>query len=108
MDDRFTRGGSTRSVYKEHCIIAWVLFCQMLIKKRKFAQLYISDSSAALDRRMNIFPTLDRRIMGELQSMLAEHNPYVQMYEYVCQQVQENPVVNLELRLLCLKSNDRW
>ena len=44
--------------------------------------------------------------MRELQSMLKQYNPYVQIYEQVHRRVQANTAVKMELRLLCLKSND--
>uniref|UniRef100_A0A7N0TYR9 ATP-dependent DNA helicase n=1 Tax=Kalanchoe fedtschenkoi TaxID=63787 RepID=A0A7N0TYR9_KALFE len=75
--------------------------------ERKFAQLYIAENITALAGRLNIFPTLDRQVLGDLQSMLQMHNPYVQLYEQVRQQMEDNQVVDLELRLLCLQSNDR-
>ena len=56
---------------------------------------------------MNIFPALDRHLLDELQTMLDLHNPYVQLYEQVRHRMENEQVVNLELCLFCLQSNDR-
>ena len=56
---------------------------------------------------MNVFPTLDRRVLEELQTMLELHNPYVRLYEQVRHRMENEQVVDLELRLFCLQSNDR-
>uniref|UniRef100_A0A7N0UU60 ATP-dependent DNA helicase n=1 Tax=Kalanchoe fedtschenkoi TaxID=63787 RepID=A0A7N0UU60_KALFE len=107
LDERFTHGG----VYTFR--IQGALYHRMgsLLPEagheRKFAQLYIAENSTALAGRLNIFPTLDRQVLGDLQSMLQMHNPYMQLYEQVRQQMEDNQVVDLELRLLCLQSNDR-
>ncbi|CAI5722376.1 unnamed protein product [Peronospora effusa] len=107
LDDRFVQGG----VYTFR--LQGALYHRMgaLLpdgsRDKKYAQLYIADSNAALNRRMTIFPSLDRRVMGELQAMLEEVNPYVQLYEQARQRMHHDGTLNLELRLLCLKSNDR-
>eukprot|EP00798_Chlamydomonas_sp_ICE-L_P011276 gene11276-18908_t len=43
-----------------------------------FAQLYILDPDPQLQRRQGVVGDLDREIVAILQSMLHDHNPYVQ------------------------------
>ena len=45
-------------------------------QQRKTPQQYIADSGIAIERRRNIFLTLDRRTENELQAMLKEENYY--------------------------------
>ena len=74
---------------------------------KKFAQLYIADNSAILACRMSVSPDLDKRVLEELQTMLELSNPYVQLYEQARHRMENEQVVDLELCLFYLHSNDR-
>lgn len=45
-----------------------------------FAQIYIYDTDYQTDRRMQLYPDLDRGIMQTLQSVLARDNPHVRQF----------------------------
>ncbi|CAB5202659.1 unnamed protein product [Rhizophagus irregularis] len=46
----------------------------------QFAQIYIYDTDHEIQNRLNIMPGLDPMILGELQQMLHNINPYVNQF----------------------------
>ena len=56
-----------------------------------YAQIYIHDPVAQLDMRQRSNQNLDRTIMNNLQAMLHEINPYVQLYKQAYRIMREVP-----------------
>jgi len=50
-------------------------------KSPKYAQLYIWDAALAKEVRQDRNPNLDPAILGALQDMLLEHNPFVPIFK---------------------------
>jgi hypothetical protein len=46
----------------------------------QFAQIYIYDTDHKIQNRSNIMPGLDPTILAELQQMLHDINPYVNIF----------------------------
>ncbi|CAG8781603.1 2586_t:CDS:2, partial [Rhizophagus irregularis] len=46
----------------------------------QFAQIYIYDTDHEIQNKLNIMPGLDPMILGELQQMLHDINPYVNQF----------------------------
>ncbi len=68
-------------------------------KKPSFSQIYIYDAAFGLNARMEIFPTLRKDILTELQTMLHIANPFAKVYQSVGSILSENPSENLQLVL---------
>ena len=55
----------------------------------RYAQLYVYDSQAALDSRMDQNEGLDKGTMGLLQQMLLDHHQYVPLYKQAFEILRE-------------------
>ena len=47
----------------------------------KFAQIYFYDTDHELENRMNLFPSLDKDTLNELQIMMHEHNKFYKQFK---------------------------
>ena len=54
-----------------------------------YAQLYISDPAMALQQRMQWNAELSPTIMSDLQEMLLECNPFVNLYRQAAQRLRD-------------------
>ena len=72
--------------------------------KPNFSQIYIYDQENELDNQLQNFKKLDRVLLKELQDMMKEVNPYVQLYCHVGDVIKENPAKDVKL-ILQAKSN---
>lgn len=65
-----------------------------------FAQIYIYDTDFQLERRMQLYPDLDRGIMSMLQEVLARDNRHVRQFIANNERVlQDEPTQEFELRI---------
>lgn len=70
-----------------------------------YAQLYLYDPQVALQQRMHRNSTLRRDTMSALQNMLTVHNPYVPMFQFAFQTIQNHgDVPDFEIRFRVEKS----
>lgn len=63
-----------------------------------FGQLFIIDEEEQLRLRSNLFAGLDPVILRELQSMLMQHNPYVQFFRQAAESSRDAPNVLIRMR----------
>jgi hypothetical protein len=76
---------------------------------KSYAQLYIHDPDEALDIRQRRNPQCERAVMGELQDMLHNVNPFVPIYQQAYQVMSSKPPEehhNLAVRLHMSDSAD--
>ncbi|CAG8834095.1 22761_t:CDS:1, partial [Cetraspora pellucida] len=64
----------------------------------QFAQIYIFDTDNELQNRLNIMPRLDSTILIELQQMLHDINPYVNVFQQAANLLRHDQ--SLELKLI--------
>jgi hypothetical protein len=57
----------------------------------QYAQIYIYDSEAQLDQRMNQRGYLNQELLRQLQNYLLEHNPYASEFQHMHEVLQQNP-----------------
>ncbi|KAM0064560.1 putative helitron helicase-like domain-containing protein [Helianthus debilis subsp. tardiflorus] len=85
--------------------------------KPKFSQLYIYDTENEVSNRQSIFcdsinrsasttDVLDRHIIQELKEMLDSENELVKSYRMARDCFQQNPHINLKLRLIGKRTKD--
>ncbi|CAG8689944.1 17459_t:CDS:1 [Cetraspora pellucida] len=72
----------------------------------EFAQLYIYDTEHELRNRMNIMPGLDPVILGELQQMLHDLNPYCNIFKQAGHMLLANPSLNLRMAITDNRKKD--
>ncbi|PCH38554.1 hypothetical protein WOLCODRAFT_65178, partial [Wolfiporia cocos MD-104 SS10] len=75
-----------------------------------YAQLYIHDPQAALDTRNMRNHNLDPGIMGELQVVFEEHNPFVPLYRRAFEILQAKPPeeqLNVRAHIMLQHTADR-
>jgi hypothetical protein len=65
----------------------------------QFSQLYVYDEQFELDARMGHVDGLNPIILGKLQAMMHEVNPLVACYKHAAQVMQENPAVDLQVKI---------
>ena len=74
----------------------------------RYAQLYVYDSQAALDSRMDQNEGLDKGTMGLLQQMLLDHHQYVPLYKQAFEILREyDPSNDVDVRLRLTPALDR-
>ncbi|PCH39864.1 hypothetical protein WOLCODRAFT_54934, partial [Wolfiporia cocos MD-104 SS10] len=76
-----------------------------------YAQLYIHDPQAALETCNMRNHNLDPGIMGELQVMFKEHNPFVPLYHHAFEILQAKPPeeqINVWAHIMLQHTADRW
>ena len=65
----------------------------------KFSQLYLYDSAAELNARLQVFDNLDQTIIKELQDMISSVNPYAALYHSIRDFLHCNPMADVTLVL---------
>ena len=74
----------------------------------QFAQIYIYDTDHELQNRSNATPNfnLDSTILAELQQMLHDINPYVNIFRQVGNLLRHNSSLDLKLVITNNKTKD--
>jgi len=72
----------------------------------QFAQIYIYDTDHEIQNRLNIMPGLDPMILGELQQMLHDINPYVNQFRQAGNLLKHNPSLDLKLVITNNRTKD--
>ncbi|CAG8810159.1 21578_t:CDS:2, partial [Cetraspora pellucida] len=72
----------------------------------EITQLYIYDTEHELRNRMNIMPGLDPVILGELQQMLHDLNPYCNIFKQAGHMLLANPLLNLRIAITDNRKED--
>jgi hypothetical protein len=72
----------------------------------QFAQIYIYDTDHEIQNRLNIMPGLDPMILGELQQILHNINPYVNQFRQAGNLLKNNPSLNLKLVITNNRTKD--
>ncbi|CAB5217443.1 unnamed protein product [Rhizophagus irregularis] len=72
----------------------------------QFAQIYIYDTDHEIQNRLNIMPGLDPMILGELQQMLHNINPYVNQFRQAGNLLKHNPSLDLKLVITNNRTKD--
>lgn len=72
----------------------------------KFAQLYIHDTANELDNRLASLPGLNSEILLELQNMLHDNNPYVQLFENASARVTAENIVDISIKIVAARNTD--
>ena len=63
----------------------------------QFAQIYIYDTDHEIQNRLNAMDNLDSTILAELQQMLHDINPYVNIFRQAGNLLKQNPLLDLKL-----------
>ena len=76
-----------------------------------YAQLYIYDAEDALDQRVSRNRSQSSNVMSDLQEMLLEHNPFVNIYRQAAERLREQSrslteTVDIQARLTYLPHTD--
>ena len=74
----------------------------------QFAQIYIYDTDHELQNRSNATPNfnLDSTILAELQQMLHDINPYVNIFRQAGNLLKQNPLLDLKLIITNNRTKD--
>ncbi|UZO22173.1 uncharacterized protein OCT59_014543 [Rhizophagus irregularis] len=72
----------------------------------QFAQIYIYDTDHEIQNKLNIMPGLDPMILGELQQMLHDINPYVNQFRQAGNLLKHNPSLDLKLVITNNRTKD--
>ena len=72
----------------------------------QFAQIYIYDTDHEIQNRSNVMPSLDSTILAELQQMLHDINPYVNIFCQAGNMLKYNPLLDLKLVITNNRTND--
>ena len=74
----------------------------------QFAQIYIYDTDHELQNRSNATPNfnLDSTILAELQQMLHDINPYVNIFRQAGNLLKQNPLLDLKLVITNNRTKD--
>ena len=72
----------------------------------QFAQIYIYDTDHEIQNRLNIMPGLDPIILAELQQMLHDINPYVNIFRQAGNLLKNNPLLDLKLVITNNRTKD--
>ena len=72
----------------------------------QFAQIYIYDTDHEIQNRSNIMPGLDPTILAELQQMLHDINPYVNIFRQAGNLLKNNPSLDLKLVITNNRTKD--
>ena len=72
----------------------------------QFAQIYIYDTDHEIQNRLNAMDNLDSTILAELQQMLHDINPYVNIFRQVGNLLKQNPLLDLKLVIINNKIKD--
>ena len=72
----------------------------------QFAQIYIYDTDHEVENRLNIIPNLDSTILAELQQMLHDINPYVNIFRQTGNLLKQNPSLDLKLVITNNRTKD--
>ena len=72
----------------------------------QFAQIYIYDTDHEIQNRSNIMPGLDLSILTELQQMLHDINPYVNIFRQAGNLLKHNPSLDLKLVITNNRTKD--
>jgi hypothetical protein len=72
----------------------------------QFAQIYIYDTDHEIQNRLNIMPGLDPMILGELQQILHNINPYVNQFRQAGNLLKNNPSLDLKLVITNNRTKD--
>ena len=74
----------------------------------QFAQIYIYDTDHELQNRSNAMPNfnLDSTILAELQQMLHDINPYVNIFRQAGNLLKQNPLLDLKLIITNNRTKD--
>ncbi|KAI8825559.1 uncharacterized protein EV422DRAFT_552812, partial [Fimicolochytrium jonesii] len=77
-------------------------------KRPRFAQMYIYDTEHEAENRASHFDGKkpDINIIGELQHMLYEVNPYAHVYRSVRNILAENPAIDISMRIVLERTTD--
>ncbi|GBC42223.2 uncharacterized protein LOC114190774 [Rhizophagus irregularis DAOM 181602=DAOM 197198] len=71
-----------------------------------FAQIYIYDTDHEINNRLSVIPNLDFNILIELQQMLHEINPYVNIFHQAGQLLRNDPLLDLRLAIIDNRTRD--
>jgi hypothetical protein len=71
-----------------------------------FAQIYIYDTDHEINNRLSVIPNLDFNILIELQQMLHEINPYVNIFRQAGQLLRNDPLLDLRLAIIDNRTRD--
>ena len=66
-----------------------------------FSQIYIYDQEHKLDNQLDVFSSLDRNVLQELQDTIKEINPYAQLYCHAGDVIEQHPTKSVQLVLKC-------
>ena len=72
----------------------------------QFAQIYIYDTDHEIQNRSNVIPSLDFTILAELQQMLHDINPYVNIFRQAGNMLKYNPLLDLKLVITNNRTKD--
>ena len=72
----------------------------------QFAQIYIYDTDHELQNRSKMMSNLDSTILAELQQMLHNINPYVNIFRQAENLLKQNPSLYLKLIIINNKTKD--
>ena len=64
-----------------------------------FSQIYIYDDEEQLSKGLKNFNGLDKELLGELQKMMKDINPYAGIYKHIGDVMQQNPGEDIQLVL---------
>lgn len=72
----------------------------------QFAQIYIFDTDNELQNRLNLMPRLDSTILIELQQMLHDINPYVNVFQQAANLLKHDQSLDLKLIITDNRTKD--
>ena len=72
----------------------------------QFAQIYIYDTDHEIQNRLNAMDNLDSTILAELQQMLHDINPYVNIFRQAGNLLKQNPLLDLKLIITNNRTKD--
>lgn len=66
----------------------------------KFGQIYFYDPDQQVNFRGEIFNDLSPNLLKQIQTLLHEINPFVHQFQHASKFIDQNPAINLKLKIL--------